>query len=137
MNILRWQRKSKKKIKPKTLLLFIFSLIMTTFAWFAYSEVLNSHLNIHVAAWDMEYFIDDVEYSNPIGINIATLYPTMPEDVITIDIKNNGEALVDIDYHVESITIAGVEYELRTEPVDGGEGESGGAEGGSGGENRC
>lgn len=129
MNILRWRRKSKKKIKPKTLLLFIFSLIMTTFAWFAYSEVLNSHLNIHVAAWDMEYFIDDVEYTNPIGINIATLYPTMPEDVITIDIKNNGEALVDIDYHVESITIAGVEYELRTESVDAGEGESGGESG--------
>lgn len=132
MNILRWRRKSKKKIRPKTLLLFIFSLIMTTFAWFAYSEVLNPTLNIHVAGWDMEYFIDDVEYTNPIGINIATLYPTMPEDVITIDIKNNGEALVDIDYHVEAITIAGVEYELRTAPVDTEEESNGGAEGGAG-----
>ena len=85
---------------------------MTTFAWFTYSKVLNTHLNIHVAAWDMEYYIGSEKKENPIGINIEALYPQMPEQVIKIDIKNNGEALVDIDYHIESISIAGVSYEL-------------------------
>ena len=39
----------------------------------------------------------------------------MPEQVIKIDIKNNGEALVDIDYHISAISIAGVSYELVSE----------------------
>lgn len=112
MNILRWKRKSKKKIKFKTLMLFIFSLIMTTFAWFAYSKVLNSSLDIHVASWDMQYFIGAEEKTNPIGIGIPTLYPTMSEYTVTIDIKNNGERLVDIEYNVQSITIAGISYEI-------------------------
>lgn len=115
MNILRKHRKSNKKNRLKKYILFIFSLIMTTFAWIAYSKVLNTHLNIHVAAWDMEYYIGDEKKDNPIGIDIPALYPQMPEEVIKIDIKNNGEALVDLDYHMESITIAGVSYELVNE----------------------
>ena len=57
MNVLRKHRKSNKKIKIKKYVLFIFSLIMTTFAWLTYTKVLNTHLNIHVAAWDMEYIL--------------------------------------------------------------------------------
>ena len=112
MNVLRKHRKSNKKIKIKKYVLFIFSLIMTTFAWLTYTKVLNTHLNIHVAAWDMEYYIGDEKKENPIGIDISALYPQMPEQVIRIDIKNNGEALVDLDYRVEAISIAGVSYEL-------------------------
>ena len=115
MNILRKHRKSKKKIKLKKYILFIFSLIMTTFAWFAYSKVLNTYINIHVAAWDMEYYIGDTKKENPIGVDFATLYPQMPEQTVTIDIKNNGEALVDLEYNIQAITIAGVTYELVPE----------------------
>lgn len=115
MNILRMRRKSNRKISWKRYLLFVFTLIMTTFAWFAYSKVLNTTLNIHVASWNMRYYIEGVEKTNPIGIEIPTLYPTMEDQVIQIDIKNNGEALADLDYHVSEITIAGVTYELVTE----------------------
>jgi len=115
MNILRWKRKSKKKIKLKTIVLVIFSLIMTTFAWFAYSKVLNTSLNIHMISWDMEYYIGTEKQTNPIGIDIDTLYPAMPEYIEIIDIKNNGEALVDIEYYVESVTIAGMPFELVQE----------------------
>ena len=115
MNILRKRRKSNKKNSLRKYILFVFTLIMTTFAWLAYSKVLNSHLNIHVAAWDMEYYIGDQKKENPIGIEIPDLYPQMQEQVIKIDIKNNGEALVDLDYHIESISIAGVSYELVKE----------------------
>ena len=115
MNILRKHRKSNKKNRLRKYILFVFSLIMTTFAWLAYSKVLNTHLNIHVAAWDMEYYIGDEKKENPIGIDIPALYPQMPEQVIKIDIKNNGEALVDLDYHIEAISIAGVSYELVKE----------------------
>ena len=105
----RAQKKAKKYI------LFIFTLIMTTFAWFAYSKVLNSQLNMHVAAWDMEYFIGEEKKENPIGIEFPTLYPHMPEQTVTVDILNNGEALVDLNYNIQAISIAGVSYELVPE----------------------
>ena len=114
-NILRQHRKSKGKKKAKKYILFIFTLIMTTFAWFAYSKVLNSQLNMHVAAWDMEYFIGEEKKENPIGIEFPTLYPHMPEQTVTVDILNNGEALVDLSYNIQAISIAGVSYELVTE----------------------
>lgn len=118
MNILRWKRKSKNKIKLKTLLLFSFSLIMTTFAWFAYSKVLNTSLDIHVSSWDMEYYIGGAKQENPengIAMGISTMYPTMPEQVVKMDIINNGERTVAIDYYIQSISIAGVSYELVQE----------------------
>ena len=114
-NILRQHRKSKGKKKSKKYILFIFTLIMTTFAWFAYSKVLNSQLNMHVAAWDMEYFIGEEKKENPIGIEFPTLYPHMPEQTVTVDILNNGEALVDLNYNIQAISIAGVSYELVPE----------------------
>ena len=115
MNILRKQRKSRNKFGLKKFILLIFSLIMTTFAWFAYSKIIDPTLNIHVAGWNMEYYINEVKQTNPIGIDFPILYPAMPTEVITIDIKNNGEAEVELDYHVEEITILGEEYELVTE----------------------
>jgi len=118
MNILRWKRKSKKKIKFKTIVLFIFSLMMTTFAWFAYSRILDSNLNIHMASWDMEYWIGSVQQVNPengIPINISTLYPAMDEQTVKVDIYNNGETLVDIYHQIKSVTIAGTSYDIFQE----------------------
>ena len=115
MNILRWNRKSKKKIKPKTLLLFIFSLIMTTFAWFAYSKVLEPTLNIHLASWDMSYEIGGEPTDNPISIEIPVLSPAMAEKTVVVDIFNNGETKVDIDCQVKSLTIAGEKYDAIAE----------------------
>ena len=111
-NLLRKHRKSNKKNRFQKYVLVIFAFIMSTFAWLAYSKILNTHLNIHVAAWDMEYFIEGEKKENPIGIEFPTLYPQMPEQTVTVDILNNGEALVDLSYDVKAISIAGVTYEL-------------------------
>lgn len=116
-NLLRRHRKSNQynqyqRNKFQKYVIIIFAFIMTTFAWLAYSKVLNSHLNMHVAAWDMEYYIGDEKKENPIGIEFPTLYPQMPEQTITVDILNNGEALVDLSYDIQAISIAGTSYEI-------------------------
>ena len=114
-NILRKHRKSNQKNKFRKSLLLIFTLILTTFAWFAYTKLLNPSLNIHVAAWDMEYYINGEKKENPIGIEFPTLYPQMEDQIVRVDIVNNGEALVDLSYHIQAISIVGVSYELVTE----------------------
>lgn len=115
MNILRKRRKSKNKIKLNKFMIVIFSLVMTTFAWFTYTKILDTTLKMHVSSWDIEYYIGTEKKTNPIGIEIQNLYPTMPEQDVTVDIKNNGETLVDIEYEVKSISIAGVTYEVVRE----------------------
>lgn len=115
MNILRKRRKSKNKIKLNKFMIVIFSLVMTTFAWFTYTKILDATLKMHVSSWDIEYYIGTEKKINPIGIEIQNLYPTMPEQDVTVDIKNNGETLVDIEYEVKSISIAGVTYEVVRE----------------------
>ena len=114
-NILRKHRKSNQKNKFRKFLALIFTLIMTTFAWFAYTKILNPSLNIHVAAWDMEYYINGEKKENPIGIEFPTLYPQMEDQIVTVDILNNGEALVDLSYRIQAISIVGVTYELVAE----------------------
>lgn len=114
-NILRKHRKSNEKNKFRKSLLLIFTLILTTFAWFAYTKILNPSLNIHVAAWDMEYYINGEKKENPIGIEFPTLYPQMEDQIVTVDILNNGEALVDLSYQIQAISIVGVSYELVTD----------------------
>ena len=114
-NILRKHRKSNEKNQFRKFLIVIFTLIMTTFAWFAYTKILNPSLNIHVAAWDMEYYINGEKKENPIGIDFPTLYPQMEDQVVKVDILNNGEALVDLSYHIQEISIVGVSYELVQE----------------------
>ena len=114
-NILRKHRKSNEKNKFRKSLLLIFTLILTTFAWFAYTKILNPSLNIHVAAWDMEYYINGEKKENPIGIEFPSLYPQMEDQIVTVDILNNGEALVDLSYHIQEISIVGVSYELVTD----------------------
>lgn len=114
-NILRKHRKSNKQNRIRKTLLLIFTLVMTTFAWFAYTKLLNPSLNIHVAAWDMEYYINGEKKENPIGIEFPTLYPQMDDQIVTVDILNNGEALVDLSYRIQAISIAGISYELIQE----------------------
>lgn len=115
MNILRKSRKSKNKKKLNKFVILIFSLVMTTFAWFAYTKILEPTLKMHILSWNIEYSIAGQKKSNPIGIEVSTLYPAMPEQTVTIDIKNKGETLVDIDYEVEAVTIGGITFELVKE----------------------
>jgi len=88
---------------------------MTTFAWVAYSKVLEPTLNLHISSWDMQYKIAGELWDEDVPIGISTLYPAMAEQTVTIDIFNNGERTVDIDYYLQSISIAGVDYELVQE----------------------
>lgn len=117
MNILRWNRKNQKKPKLRTPILFIFTLIMSTFAWFAYTRILEPTLNMHLSAWDMEYYIGTEKKTNPISIEIPVLYPTMDEQTIVVDIVNNGETKADIEYQVKSLTIGGITYQAFAEGI--------------------
>lgn len=116
MNVLRKRRKSKSKLDAHKFILIIFFLMMTTFAWFTYYKVLNVQLDIHMASWDVQFFIDDVALDdNLVEIEVPNLYPAMEDLEYEVTVKNNGEATIDLSYYVEQLMIIGNTYDILQE----------------------
>lgn len=116
MNLLRLKRKNKnkKKIGLKRYVLLIFSLIMTSFAWFAFSKVLNTNFNMHMVSWDVIFKKDGGVITDTESIDFAftNLYPGS-SDKIVVDVENNGESAVEILYLIKNITILGKTYNVK------------------------
>lgn len=112
MNILRKTRKIEKKINIKRIILIIFFLIMTTFAWFVYYKVLDTGVMVHIASWNIEFSLKGEKIENKLDIAVEKLYPGMEEQSTEINVKNNGEATAKIGYDIEEIYILGNKYEI-------------------------
>lgn len=121
MNILRKNRKSNYKYNRKLfvrIMLFIFSLIFATFAWVTYTNILDDVLNFHMVSWDLEYYSDTngdgtpEKITNPLNVSVPVLYPQMSEKDIEVTIRNNGDAIIDLSYNIQSIEILGNTYEI-------------------------
>lgn len=124
MNILRKNRKSNFKYNKmilKRVIIFIFSLIVTTLAWITYSKILNDQLKMHIVSWDLSYSVDYNESGTyiPISVendvlelNVTTLYPEMDDQIIDVKITNNGEASIDLSYILNNLSILGHSYEM-------------------------
>ena len=111
MNIFRLKRKTKK-ISLKRYLLLIFSLIMTTFAWFAYSKILETDIALDLLPWDIKFFIGEVEKFNPIDIVMQDLYPGMEDRTVDVVIQNNGRVEAGVYFQVNEVTLLGDTYNL-------------------------
>ena len=59
MNILRKSRKSTIKLDKRKVVLLIFTLIMTTFAWITYSKILLPTLKLHINSWNLAIYVDN------------------------------------------------------------------------------
>ena len=121
MNILRKNRKSNYKYNKKLffrVIFLIFSLIVTTFAWFTYYKILNDEIDIHIVSWDLEYLMDTnndetlESVENPLEISVPTLYPGMDAKEMNVTVRNNGESNVDLSCLLTNVTILGQEYEI-------------------------
>lgn len=124
MNILRKSRKNRKygrkKITIKRLIIIIFCFMMTTFAWFTYTKILKPEIDIHIATWNIKFFVDGIEKENPIDIEVNDLYPGMTTQTINIKVQNNGETAVEMYYEIMEVSLLGKKYNVvKQAPADG------------------
>lgn len=123
MNILRKNRKRNSKVNLRRYILLIFSLIMTTFAWFTYSKILDTGFEFHIESWDISFYLDEdkdgeaeltekIDSTDPIDIELSNLYPGMEDQTVNVIIKNNGELASDISYTIPEIVLLGNEYAI-------------------------
>ena len=124
MNILRKSRKSTIKLDKRKVVLLIFTLIMTTFAWITYSKILLPTLKLHINSWNISIYVDDnkngvaeegelADKTAPIVIQPFEVYPGMNKDVMDVIIKNNGETPSDIAYIISDIKFLGNTYSIQ------------------------
>ena len=125
MNILRKSRKSTIKLDKRKVVLLIFTLIMTTFAWITYSKILLPTLKLHINSWNLAIYVDNnengvaeetemVEDKNaPIIIQPFEVYPGMNLDIMDVIIKNNGETPSEIAYIISDVKFLGKDYSIQ------------------------
>lgn len=124
MNILRKSRKSRIKLDKRRVVLLIFTLIMTTFAWITYSKILLPNLKIHINSWNISIYVDNnqngvaeesekVNNNDLINIQPFEIYPGMNQDVMDVIIKNNGETPSEIAYIISDISFLNKTYSIQ------------------------
>lgn len=124
MNILRKSRKSTIKLDKRKVVLLIFTLIMTTFAWITYSKILLPNLKLHINSWNISIYVDnnkngvaeeieEADKNAPIAIQPFEVYPGMNLDVMDVIIKNNGETPSEIAYIISGISFLGNDYSIQ------------------------
>lgn len=99
------------KINLVSLIFLAISFISITLAWFAYSGIANSSLEIGVKAWNLEFKKGDTSVSNNIVISLSDVYPGMQTVSEIVDIKNYGDSDAQISYSILSARILNDELE--------------------------
>jgi len=97
----------KEKKIMISLLLSILFLVVSTAAWFIFNKSVNVTMEAKVKSWDLEFTYGGEEITESVRFEIESIYPGMPDEIKTIDIKNNGETVAELTYRVKSITLLG------------------------------
>lgn len=122
MNRLRKLRKNKDITKKKVnnaksttlkLALIMLNFIFATFAWFTYTMILNSNVNVNISAWQVDFKDNDSILGTAMQFQVGTFYPGMDDYTKSIEIVNLGDRAAKIEYDVQQIKILGQEYTIK------------------------
>ena len=113
------EKKYKRYLKADLISLFFIavSFISVTLAWFAYTGIASSGLNVDIKAWHIE-FNGESKASNVITIPLSNIYPGMETVVESVNIKNKGDSEAKISYKIESVRILDKELDTTIKQED-------------------
>ena len=80
-------------------------MISVTLAWFAYSGLVDSKMEVGVRAWYIEFNKGDSTVSNDIVLSLDEIYPGMETVREKITINNQGDSDADLSYEIKSARI--------------------------------
>lgn len=128
MNQLRKIRKNRDSNKKRAnkikstilkLALLLLNFIFATFAWFAYTMILDTQVDVNVSAWQVAFKDDnDESLGTSMQFQIENFYPGMDDFIKKIDIVNLGDKAATITYEIEQLKILGEEYQIKNEPEE-------------------
>lgn len=113
---------NSKRIKRKiiglnftAIFFFLLSSISFTFAWFVYSSVVQTEIEIGVSAWHIELRDGEEEIWYELSVPISEFYPGMDKYIKSIEILNKGDIDAEFDYKISSLRILEKEYSTENQ----------------------
>lgn len=105
------KKKYKRYLKINLISLFfiIVSFSSLTLAWFAYSGLTSTSMDIDVKGWYIELEKDGTSTPNKVVVSLSEIYPGMDTVVEKIKIKNLGDYDASIKYSIVNARILGEE----------------------------
>ena len=140
IKLLRKFRKNKdginrklNKVKSSTLKLslIMFNFIFATFAWFTYTKILDTSVDVNVSAWKVSFKDDASSLGSELQFQVGNFYPGMNDYVKEIEIQNLGDRAASIEYQIGDLKLLGRTYTISGE-AEGSEEEEGEEEGAEG-----
>lgn len=98
-----------KHIKLKHYIILILLLSGNTFAWFIFSNQVNTSIDVHVRAWKVVFTDADKPISDYVNINVDELYPGTTFQKV-LDAYNESDVNAKITYKILSANILGDIY---------------------------
>jgi len=89
------------KLNLASLVFAVVSFISVSFAWFAYSGLVDVKTEVGVKAWYIEFEKNNEVVSNDIVISLSDLYPGMEPLSEVITIKNLGDSDAKLNYSID------------------------------------
>lgn len=113
------EEKHKKYLKLNLISIFFLtvSFISVTLAWFAYTGIASSGLDVDIKAWHIE-FNGKSKAENEIIIPLTNIYPGMETVVESVNIKNKGDSDAKLSYKIESIRILDEELDTTIDQTE-------------------
>lgn len=105
------KHKTYLKLNLVSLFFVALSFISVTLAWFAYTGLASSSVNVDIKAWHIE-FNGQSSASNEIVIPLSNIYPGMDTVVESVNIKNYGDSDAKLSYTIESVRILDEELDM-------------------------
>lgn len=130
MNQFRRFRKNKdvtkqklNKVKSTTLKLSLIMLnfIFATLAWFTYTMILDTTVDVKVSAWKVDFKDDTAVLGTDMSFQIENFYPGMEADEYAkkLEIVNLGDRPASIEYEIKELKILGQRYQIKKEASAG------------------
>ena len=109
-------KKHKTYLKLNLISLFFVavSFISVTLAWFAYTGLASSSIDVDIKAWHIEFNGESIA-KNEIIIPLPNIYPGMETVEESISIKNLGDSDAKLSYFIESVRILDDELDTTSD----------------------
>ena len=112
LNQLKEKYQKYSKLSFMSIFFAAVSLLSVTFAWFAYSNIVDNDLKVQIKSWNIDITQNNTSISNQIGVEIPDFYPGSEPFNRTIMINNLGDIGANISYKIKYLRIFDTVYEL-------------------------
>jgi len=100
----------RKTLGLKTLIILIVLLSFNTYAWFVFSNHVNTEMGAKVRAWNITFSQNDDDVSQSLTFDVNDIYPGMTAFHDEVNITNNGDTNAIVSFEMVSVRILDTTY---------------------------